>query len=720
MATLQKLRNKGALLILFVGLALFAFIAEEAVRSLSSSRAESHQRVGEIHGKTLNIQDYNNLVDEYVDVVKFSSGSDNLTEEQMQQVRDQVWQTYIQNELLEHEADELGLTVTDAEVQDIIKNGQSPLLSQTPFRNQQTGAFDMEQLNQFLTQYNAIKGQAGQPAEAVAYYEQIYNYWKFIEKNIRQQALANKYQSLLAKSFIANPVSTKDNYLDSHDEKDVLLTSLPYTSIKDEDVKADDKELKAKYDELKELFRLDAPTRDIKYIDVAITASKADREQINQEMQEVAAQMQAEGADFANIVRKSGSTVAYSPLALRRTALPTDIAAQLDSLSVGAQKGPYLNAQDNTQNIVRLIAKTTLPDSVQFRQIGVGGADEAAAKKTADSIMIALNAGVPFDSIARKYNQTGEEQWLTSAQFENTTLDENNQKFVNAILTQPAGSTQMVQIGTGYAIIRVADRRNPVEKYQVAIVKRPLDFSNDTFNKTFNDFSQFVATNKTIDQIEANALKAGYMVQQREGMFANEHNVAGLSATREAFRWIFNKDRKINDVSEIYTVGNNDHLLLVMLTGKNDGDYRTLDNVKDFVQSEVVRDKKAAQLKEKMAACKDFASVAKIQGATAIDTVKHVTFSAPVFLPSAGASEPALSGAIAKASKGQFVQGVKGNSGVYAFQVVNETKSDAKIEESVKSTTKTQVTSAALRAASRYMQELYIKAGVKDSRYNFY
>lgn len=720
MATLQKLRNKGALLILFVGLALFAFIAEEAVRSLSSSQAESHQRAGEVYGKTLNVQDYNDLVDEYVDVVKFSSGSDNLSEEQMQQVRDQVWQTYVQNELLQHEADELGLTVTDAEMQDIIKNGQSPLLAQTPFRNQQTGAFDIEQLNQFLTQYNAMKGQAGQPAEAMAYYTQIYNYWKFIEKNIRQQALANKFQSLLAKSFISNPVSLKNSYEGSHDEKDILLAAVPYSSIKDDDVKADDKELNAKYNELKDMFRLDEPTRDIKYIDVAITASKADRDEINKEMQEVAAQMLTDDADFANIVRKSGSVVGYNALAVRRTALPTDIAAQLDSMSVGAQKGPYLNAQDNTQNIVRLIAKATLPDSIQFRQIGVGGADEAAAKKTADSIMTALNAGVPFDSIAKKYNQTGEETWITSAQYETATLDENNQKFINALNNQAVGTTQMVKIGTGYAILRVMDRRNPVEKYQVAVVKRPLDFSNDTFNKTFNDFSQFIASNKTIEEIEANALKAGYMVQQRESMFANEHNVAGLSSTREAFRWIFNKDRKIGEVSDIYTVGNNDHLLVVMLTGKNDGEYRTLESVKDFVQGEVIRDKKAAKLKEQMAACNDLAAVAKLQGALPIDTIKHVTFSAPVFLPSTGSSEAALSGAVAKTAKGQFAKGVKGNSGVYAFQVINEKKADAKLADSVKETTKTQVTSQALRAASRYMQELYQNANIKDHRYIFY
>ncbi len=721
MATLQKIRSKGALLILFVGLALFAFIAEEAVRSLSSSRTESHQRIGNVYGKNLNIQEFNDLVDEYTDVLKFTSGTDNLSEEQMQQVRDQVWQTYVQNELLNHEAEELGLTVTDAEMQDIIKNGQNPMLAQTPFRNQQTGAFDVEQLNQFLTQYNTIKDQAGQPAEAVSYYTQMYNYWKFIEKNIRQQTLAQKFQGLLGKSFFANPVSAENAFKGSHSEKDVLIVSLPYTSIKDDEVKPEAKELTAKYNELKDLFRLQEPIRDIKYIDVAVKASKADRDEINAEMQEIAKQMAAEGADLANIIRKSGSTVAYHALPVRRAALPSDIAAQIDSIAVGQQKGPYLNAQDNTQNIVRLIAKTTLPDSIQFRQIGVSGIDEAAAQKTADSIMTVLAAGVPFDSIAKKFNQTGEEQWISSAQYENATLDDNNQKFINALNSQALGTTQQVKLnGNAIAILRVTDRRAPVEKYQVAIVKRPLDFSNDTFNKTFNDFSQFIASNKTIEDIEANALKAGYMVQQREGLSASEHNVAGLSATREAFRWIFNNDTKVGDVSDIYTVGNNDHLLVVMVTDKNDGEYRTEESVKDFITSEVIRDKKAAKLQEMMASANDLAAVAKLTGATAIDTVRHITFGAPVFIQSAGASESALAGAVAKTAKGSFAKGVKGNSGVYAFQVINESNNGAKFDDAAKKMAGNQVAQQAMRAASRFMQELYEKAGIQDKRYMFY
>ena len=436
MAALQKIRSKGAILILVVGLALFAFIAEEAVRSLSSSRTESRQRVGEVNGKSINIQDFNKLVEEYTDVVKFTSGMENLTEEQTQSIRDQVWNQYVQEQLIQHQADELGLAVTDAEVQDIIKKGASPMLRQTPFSNPQTGTFDVEALNNFLTSYKAMKDQPGQPADAVAYYDQIYNYWKFIEKNIRSQQLSSKLQNLITKSFISNPTSIEAAFNARSNEKEVLLAALPYSSIKDADVTVEDKDLQAKYNELKEAFRMDDPTRDIKYIDVNITASKADRDQINKEMEEVAAQLQAEGADVANIVRKSGSTVSYSPVPIRRQAMPSDIAKQVDSMSVGQQKGPFLNAQDNTQNIVRLLAKSNLPDSIQVRQIGVSGENEAAAQKVADSVMIALGSGIPFDSIARKYNQTGEETWITSAQYEGQTMDDNNRKFVNAILTQ--------------------------------------------------------------------------------------------------------------------------------------------------------------------------------------------------------------------------------------------------------------------------------------------
>ena len=63
MATLQKIRNRGKILIFTVGLALFAFIAEEFVRSLSYTQTERHQRVGKIYGEKINVQEFNSQVE---------------------------------------------------------------------------------------------------------------------------------------------------------------------------------------------------------------------------------------------------------------------------------------------------------------------------------------------------------------------------------------------------------------------------------------------------------------------------------------------------------------------------------------------------------------------------------------------------------------------------------------------------------------------------------
>ncbi|MBQ7443922.1 MAG: SurA N-terminal domain-containing protein [Bacteroidaceae bacterium] len=723
MATLQTIRSKGALLILVVGLALFAFIAEEAVRSLSSSKAESHQRIAEIYGNSMNVQEFNKLVDEQANVTKLLYGLGNLTEEQMQQLRDQVWNTYVQNTIIAHEAEELGLTVTDAEVQDIIKNSRSQLLMQTPFRNEQTGAFDVQQLNKFLTDYKAMQGQAGQPAQAMEYYNQIYALWQYIEKNIRIEALGKKYNALLNNSFIANPVALQMGFDDQSREKTILMAAVPYSTVSDNDIQVSDAELKSMYEEKKPIFEILQPTRDIKYIDVAVKASETDRQQLEAEMAEVAEQLAAEGADYASVVRKSGSSVTYQPIPVRGEYLPYDINNRIDTIPVGTQVGPYANAGDNTLNIIRVNAKYSLPDSVQLQQIIVDGtADASAAQRTADSIVNALAAGAPFDTIARKYNQNGDLMWLTSSQYERGNIEENSRELIRAINAQAAGTTQKIVLPNKNIVInRVADRRNFVEKYDVAVVKRVIDFSNDTFNKTFNEFSQFVASNQKLEDLEANAVKAGYNVQEQT-LTAIDHRVANLTSTRELFRWIFNDDTKANEISDIYTVGNNNHLIVACLTGRNDSHYTPLTNkeVDNYVRTEVIRNKKAATIKEKMAACKDVAAVARIAGAQPVDTLRRISFSSPVFIASIGASEMALSGAVAAVGKGSFVNGVQGNTGVYAFQVIDEGTNAAKFDDNAKQQQKQSIVRHAQNAASRFIQVLQTKAGIEDRRYLFY
>ena len=717
MATLQKIRNRGKILIATVGLALFAFIAEEFVRSLSYTQTERHQRVGKIYGEKINVQEFNAQVEEYTDVVKFTQGVNTLSDDQLSMFRDQVWQTLVNDKIMEHECEKLGITVTDAEMQDIINNGRSPLLAQTPFRTQQ-GTFDVNALKQFLNQYNDVMTNPQISSEVKEQYQQMNNYWKFIEKTIRRQALNDKYQALLNGLMVSNPVAAQASFDGRTNESDIYMASLPFTSIKDDDVKVEDSELKAKYEELKELFRTDEETRDIKYIDINVTASDVDKENLQKEM-EGYAQALAEGADPAKTVREAASQVPYSVLPVSAKALPHDVAEKLDSLSIGSQVGPYVHEHDNSINIVRLIDKVNLPDSVEVRQIAAPGSDMDAMEKTADSIMNALAAGANFDTIAKKYDQPATKAWITSSQYEGQAIDENNRKFLSTINTAAVGSNNKIVLdGQGIIIAQITDRRNMVAKYDVAVIKRAMDFSKDTYGKAYNDFSSFLAGNPKAEDIEANAAQAGYTVQTRNNVRSTEHNVVNVRSTREALRWIFNEKTKVGDVSPLYECGDNDHLLVLTLAGIHKKGYLPWDDeqVRTFLTSEVMKDKKAVTLLEKMKGVKSVADVAKMEGAVT-DTINHITFMSNAFVSKIGASEPALSGSVSKAKKGEFKSGIKGKAGVYAYQVLNQTKTDAKFDKKEEEQKMQQNIG---RSLSNFQNELMQKANINDKRYLFF
>ena len=480
----------------------------------------------------------------------------------------------------------------------------------------------------------------------------------------------------------------------------------------------EDSEIKAKYEEMKELFRSEEETRDIKYIDIHVTASDADKANLMKEM-EGYAQALAEGADPAKTVREAASQVPYSTLPISAKGLPHDIAEQLDSLSVGSQVGPFVHEHDNTINIVRLIEKVSLPDSVEVRQIAAPGSDMAAIEKTADSIMTALAAGANFDTIAKKYDQPATKTWITSDQYEGRAIDENNRKFLSTISTAAVGSNNKIVLdGQGVIITQITDRRNIVTKYDVAVIKRSIDFSKDTYGKAYNDFSSFLAGNAKAEDIEANAAQAGYTVQTRNNMSSTEHNVVNVRSTRDALRWIFNEDTKVGDVSPLYECGENDHLLVIMLTGIHKKGYLPWDDeqIRTFLTTEVMKDKKAVLLQDKMNGVKSIADVAKLEGAVT-DTIRHITFSGNAFVSKVGASEPVLSGSVSKAKKGDFKAGIKGKSAIYAYQVLDQKKNDAKFDKKQEEQRLQQSTG---RSLGNFISELVQKANISDKRYIFY
>ena len=713
MAVLGKIRSRGMILIGIIGLGLLAFIAEEAFRSCEATRNNQRQQVGEVNGEKISVQEFQKMVDEYAEAIKMQQGQDNLNDEQLNQVKDMVWTSYVQNKLVEKEAKELGLTVTDQEMQNVLNQGTNPMLMQTPFVNQQTGRFDASSLKKFLAEY---KNQQTTNPQMAQQYESIYKFWTFIEKQLRTQLLAQKYQSLLAHCLLSNPVEAKMAFKEENEESQIQLAAFPYSSIEDSKVQVSESDLKAKYEELKPRFKQYVETRDIRYIDIQVEASPEDKANLRKQFTDYTKEL-TEAADPSNVVRRSTSLVNYLGLPVGKEAYPSDIAARLDSMSVGSVYGPVENKQDNTLNLIKLVAKVQLPDSVEYRQIQVGGVTPEAAHKTADSIYTALTNGADFEALAKKYGQTGEKTWMTTRQYQMApSMDKDTKDYINSLNTMGVNDIKNITLAQGNIILQVLNRKGMVTKYQAAVVKRTIDFSKETYRKAYNQFSSFVSANATADAVVKNAVKNGYRLQEAKDVTTSQHNLAGIRSTREALKWLF--DAKEGSVSPLYECGDNNHLLLVVLDHINPMGYRGLSDsqVKEMVKAEVIKDKKAEQILAKLNGVTSIAA-AKAKGAV-VTPVNQVTFASPVFLTATGASEPALSGAVAATAKGAFDKTpVKGNAGVYMFQVTGRTMRPVKFNAKE---TEMRLRQRAMQYAGNFMNQLYINGKVVDNRYLFF
>lgn len=270
-------------------------------------------------------------------------------------------------------------------------------------------------------------------------------------------------------------------------------------------------------------------------------------------------------ADPSGIVRKSGSTISYLGIPQTKSAFPSDIAARLDSIAVGTTTSPVENKIDNTINIIRLISKSEMPDSIQFRAIQVSGATANEATKRADSIYTALQGGADFEAVAKKYGQTGEKTWITSAQYQNApSMDNDTKSYIQALNTMGLNETKNLKMTQGNIILQITDRKAMTTKYVAAVIKKPIEFSKETYSEAYNKFSRFVSENQTLEAMQKNASKYGFTVRERDDMRNSEHYVANIKDTREAMKWLF--EAKENEISPLYECGENDRLLVVVLT----------------------------------------------------------------------------------------------------------------------------------------------------------
>ena len=715
MAVLQKIRNKGPLLVTILGIALLLFILQIAFEAMGPAQNAKSQYAGEVYGENIMIQDYQQLVEDWKIYAELTNPNITFAENELNEIQDMAWNNYVQSSIVVEECSKLGLAVTEEEVLDIIKSGNSPLLNLPIFANPETGIYDYSVLQNFLQIYNDAKKQGQQLPDE---YEKIYKYYTFVKKNIKQEILANKYQGLLYNSILSNQVEAQMTFDSRTNESDIILASIPYSSVEEKDITINDDELAKKYEEKKELFVLDNETRNIKLIDVAIVPSEQDEINLKTEMDSVRTLLAnaTNNSEAGNIVRNNSSKTIYTNILKTKNAYPAIFTDLLDSLVIGETSQPAYDAMTNTFYVIKMLDKATEADSVLYRSIAIAGKDKEDTRTKVDSVMNALNAGTNFKELAEKYNQTGDSLWMTSNMYQNSMLGTDDVNFVKTIFTSNVGETTEFNASNGATmIIQVLDKKNPVTKYNVASIVKELLVSDETRTQEYNKFSSFLAANNTIELIEENAPKSNYHVQTINNVRSDAHNVNNIPSTSGVLRWIFD-EAEVGDISKLEEGGDN-HLLVAYLAKINDNGFTELETVKDYITNQVKTDKKADLVISKLDGVNTIEQFASKFDAS-IDTIKHVSFASPTFVSATSANETLIGAISANTKVGEVSSPIKGNMGVYMIKVLSNGKTSDEFNSSDEQ--KSLSNQYFQIAINGLLRDLRNNAEVKDLRYKFY
>ncbi len=726
MAALQAIRKRGGILIAVIGAALFAFIAEELFRSIETTSNVGRNTVGEVYGQAFSAQEFSEMKQELNEVNKLQASMGVAREMTDDQASEQVWEEFVQSTIIEHEADKLGLIVTDEDVQNALRSGQYnslQTLARLGFANQQTGQFDVAALQDFLKNYDKNMQQFQQTGNQ-AYAEQfnqIRQVWSYTEKQLRKEILARKFYVLMSQSFISNPLTAKLDFESQTVGTEAEVVAIPYSTVADKDATPTEEELQAIYKQYRELFRNEGKAAALKMINVTVTPSDADREKALAEVRAQEEQLR-NGEDVATVIGSSKTIFPFTNLAMSKNAFRSmpDVQNALDSMAVGSVRPTYLS-QDNFITTFKLVDRQQASDSVLCRRIVAPAQTPEESATRADSILKAIQGGATFADMAKKYGQHSDSFWVSSAQYEGAGLSEDDAK-VYSTLNRAEPGTFVINMTQGSLIFEVLERKNIETKYVVAVVRTPLQFSNETYNAALSKLNRFLADNRTIETIEKNAGKAGYVLEDIP--YYPQENLGiqtgiGGDGAKKAVQWLFD-EAKAGDVSNIYECGaQNDHLLVFAVKGISKDTYRSLDeeDVRKAITTLAIQQKKGEILMGRLQGVKSLADAQKQQGAVK-DSVTVSSFYESPTLQAIGTPEPRLAGAFARTAAGQFTGAVRGASAIYFAQVLSHKPAEeAKFDE--KAAMQQSASAMQQMALNGFLNGLRSQAKVKDNRYKF-
>ncbi len=697
MATLETLRQKGGILVaVFIGFALLAFIMMDFMREESSMFSASQNEVANINGTSVNIQEYQNRLNEVEEYTKLNHGVSSLSEDEIHMIRDRTWNQLVSQTILEEQYKQLGVHVTSEELMNMLTGKNiHPAIRQHPlFANPQTGLFDPDQVRNFLM----VRQQ-----DHIAYF-----YWMMLEQDLINGKLYEKYTSLIKKGMYIPSVWTDSELYSGSKMVDFEYIVARFTSVDDEEVIVNEREINKYYRENQNNYRQEA-SRDIEYLVFSIEATEEDRNAAQTWINNMLNDFSKSDIDPIQFVNLNSD----EPF-IDRNYKASELSSRLENFvkqaSVGDIDGPYL--ENESYKITRLAAINLLPDSVRARHILLQEATLEESNKLADSLIQQIKSGSNFAMLARQYSvdqgsaiNGGDLGWFTEGMMV--------KPFNDAVFEGKVGDIEKVETQYGIHIINIQQQGPRIPKYQIATLARNINYSSKTYQDVYSRVARFIAVNNTPEKFNEAAEEENITKRFGRNLKENDRNVGTLENSRELVRWAF--ESSVGSLSAPFEFG--DQFVIAHLISATEEGIQALTEVKSQIERRLINDKKAALLKEnliqKINEGTNMETIAQSMDLT-VQTAKDITFSS-YQVPGAGV-EPALVSLAVHSPINEISKPVIGNNGVYIVKVISQEENEAE-ENTVLNNINQNINT---KVDYQLMDYLINEAKIVDNRSRFY
>ncbi|PKQ60780.1 peptidylprolyl isomerase [Labilibaculum filiforme] len=707
MATLQKIRNRGVFIGIIIGGALLAFIAGDALKSGGSILANSRNEMAEIAGESINIRDFQNRFNHSLEVNKLMSGQNSIPSEQVERLREQVYQQMVQEFVMNREYDELGISVTSEELFDMVQGRNIDPTIRQLFQNE-NGMVDKDQVVATLKQLIAAPN--GTPQKA---------YWLNIEESIITQRNLAKYNTLVQKGLYMPNALVKDMAAKGSKKVDFNYIVKSYNLISDSTITVSESEIRDYYNKHEDLFK-QAESRKIDYVSFDVVPSTEDYKETEKWVVDLKEDFTKEVNDIQFVELNADND--FNAYYFKEGEITN---SELNAFAFSANKGdifgPYF--ENEMYQMAKLHDVKMLPDSVAARHILIRpiNGDFKSAEAKADSLKALLAKGSEFASLAKE-NSADQGSAVNGGDLGWFTQGKMVQPFNDAAFSSNKNEVKVVLTQFGAHVIQVTNMSTPVKKVQLAIVDRKVEASQKTIQTAYAKARTFAGKNIEKDAF-AKAITAENLSRRTANLKRETKLIPGLENSRDLVRAAYNTE----DMESVLLNGDNsavfefgDKFVVAFLTDIKEEGIASIQEKVSEIKRAIRQDKKAeliiADMAKNSAGAQSLLSVAQKENLE-LKNATGISFQS-FQIPGAGI-EPKVISTASLLGKGKISSPVKGNQGVYMLVITNE-NSDEVSDVTVEAFKSRLEQGYQYRTNYQAFQALKDNANVIDKRYKFY